>query len=154
MHEVKVPFETYLPDGIYNRADLSQGISKLDKSIREERAVHGVWGFVDEHRPAHHAVVIEGGKVVAVLSREDYLEVRPNQKSAFAQAWDERKASAALANASKPSVVAQAFEDAPQRVNPSPVVVKASEAEVVAPAAKEHWKVKQKREREEVQTGV
>lgn len=154
MREVKVPFETYLPDGIYNRADLSQGIAKLDKSIREERAVHGVWGFVDEHRPAHHAVVIEGGKVVAVLSREDYLEVRPNQKSAFALAWEERKASAALANAPKPRSVVEASENAPQRTNPLSAVVMPPEADIVAPAAKEHWKAKQKREREEAQAGV
>jgi hypothetical protein len=109
---------------------------------------------VDEHRPDHHAVVVEGGKVVAVLSRADYIEVRPNQQSAFAQAWEARKASAKLAGPqTAPSVLLQTHEDDAGDAKISLAYADSADAEIVASAPKEHWKAKQKREREAAMAG-
>lgn len=116
MRSVRKPHDTIIPDGMYNRADLYMEIAKLAIELRGHPQVHGCWGFIDEHDPMYHAMVIENGQVVATLDRSEYLLMRPQAASIFAQRLEEAKA-------------AQAAKMQPKTV---PATVEPQSAEIVA----------------------
>lgn len=108
MRNVKRPFETLVDDGMYNRVDLYRKVADLPQEVRDHPQVHGCWGFIDDNDPRHHAIVIEGGRVIGVLDRGEYQLMRPQVASLFEQKLNEAK-SAAVAKAA-PKVEPKAAE--------------------------------------------